>query len=83
LTFDASLAAHHHHVAHRSHLAPALPRARRQVAHKFELPELVACCAAFIEDNLHHGHAAHMLQQAARFDPQLFKRCAASTDAPN
>eukprot|EP01050_Picozoa_sp_SAG11_P017230 SAG11_NODE_2460_length_3337_cov_3.537544_4_plen_318_part_00 len=45
------------------------------LATRYALPELQRCAASFIEQNLHHGHAAHMLQQAFAFDAELFDRC--------
>ena len=40
-----------------------------------ELDELRTCCATFIEENLHHGHAAFMLEQSSVHDQDLFQHC--------
>jgi hypothetical protein len=45
------------------------------LAAHYELDELRETCAAFIEENLHHGHACYMMEQASKHDPELFARC--------
>ena len=45
------------------------------LAAHFGLTELVRTCAAFIDENLHHGHACYMLEQADRHDRALFEKC--------
>jgi hypothetical protein len=45
------------------------------IASHFGLNELRATCAQFIDQNLHHGHACYMLEQANKHDPELFDKC--------
>lgn len=45
------------------------------IASYFGLSELRAACAQFIDQNLHHGHACYMLEQANTHDPALFDKC--------
>ena len=45
------------------------------LASHFALDELRATCTQFIDQNLHHGHACFMLEQANKHDPELFEKC--------